>query len=238
VTWTIVERSAVVVRAGSIGGHSVPVASTEDQGSSRERDIERGSDRGLDRGSDRGSDRTSDRIPDGADDPGGTGDIDAAAADLRIELEIEARRRERWIRHRLSEEATLRGALAAAVGRDVAVQLLTGNRVSGTLAGVGSDVIEVRRRHGATWVSIESVTALEVAAALPAAGPPIDGTSMVEVLCDLVDSRTEVLLTLAGGTAIRGELRSVGAVATVDTGPGGRTAYVPVAAVVSVAAPI
>lgn len=203
------------------------MAPTEDQGSSAERDRERGRGRGREGEHERGGDDDGTRI-DG---------IDAAAADLRIELEIEARRRERWIRHRLSEEATLGGALAAAVGRDIAVQVVTGDRVSGTLAVVGSDVVEVRRRHGSTWVSIESVTALEVGEALPAAGPPVDGKSMVEVLCDLVDERTEVVLTLAGGTAIRGEMRAVGAVATVDTGPGGRTAYVPVAAVVSVTTP-
>ena len=188
-------------------GHSVLVAPTEDQGSN------------------------------GAEqDPPGPG-IDAEAADLRIELEIEARRRERWIRHRLTEEATLTGALTAALGRDVAVQVVTGDRVSGNLVVVGSDVIEVRRRHGVTWVSIEAVTALEVGEALPAAGPPVDGASMVEVLCDLVEDRTEVVLTLAGGTAVRGEVLAVGSVATIDTGLGGRTTYVPVAAVVSVTRP-
>ena len=193
-----------------MSGHSVPVAPTEDQGS---------------------SDHTGSGAT--ADGP----DLDVEAADLRIELEIEARRRERWIRHRLTEEATLSGALAAALDRDVAVQVMTGDRVSGRLAVVGSDVIEVRRRHGCTWVSIEAVTALEVGSALPAAGPPLDGVSMVEVLCDLVADRTEVVLTLAGGTSIRGELLAVGAVATVDTGPGGRTAYVPVGAIVSVTRP-
>lgn len=182
-----------------MGGHSVLVAPTEDQGSN--------------------------------------GDLDAAAADLRIELEIEARRRERWIRHRLTEEATLSGALAAAVGRDVAVQVVTGDRVSGRLAVVGSDVIEVRRRHGVTWVSLEAVTALEVGEPIPASGPPLDGASMVEVLCDLVEDRTEVVLTLAGGTAVRGDVLAVGSVATIDTGPGGRTTYVPVAAIVSVTRP-
>jgi hypothetical protein len=188
-------------------GHSVPVAPTEDQGSHA-----------------------------AGPGPEGTG-IDAEAADLRIELEIEARRRERWIRHRLNEEATLGGALAAGVGREVAVQVATGDRVSGRLVLAGGDVVEIRRRGGATWVSVEAITALEVGEPLPAAGPPADGTSMVEVLCDLVEERSQVVLTLAGGTAVRGELLAVGAVATVDTGPGGRTTYVPVAAIVSVARP-
>lgn len=163
--------------------------------------------------------------------------IDAAAADLRIDLEIEARRRERWIRRRLSDEATLSGALAAAKGAEVAVQLITGDRVPGRLVSVGSDVIELRRRHGSTWVVIEAVTALEVGEPVPASGPALDGKSMVEVLCDLVGERTEVLLTLAGGTAVRGEVLAVGPVATIHTGPGGHTTYVPVAAVVSVTLP-
>jgi len=209
VTWTIVGRSSVVVREGSMSGHSVPVAPTEHQGSSADE---------------------TDPLAD-------TSGLDAAAADLRVELEIEARRRERWIRHRLTEEATLAGALSAAVGRDVAVQVVTGDRVSGTLDVVGSDVVSLRRRHACTWVSIDAVTALEVGEALPAAGPPPDGASMVEVLCDLAERRTDVVLTLAGGTAIRGELIAVGSVATVDTGPGGRTAYVPLAAIVSVISP-
>lgn len=161
-------------------------------------------------------------------------DIDAAAAELRVELEVEARRRRRWIRRQLSDEATLAGALSAAVGQDVAVQLLTGDRMSGRLAEVGADVVELRRRHASTWVALDAVTALEVAAALAASGPPGRGASMVDVLCDLVEHRSEVVLTLVGGTSIRGELVAVGDVATLDTGPGGRTAYVPVPSIVSV----
>ena len=43
------------------------------------------------------------------EEPSRIPDLDAAAADLRIDLEVESRRRERWIRHRLAEEATLAG---------------------------------------------------------------------------------------------------------------------------------
>ena len=49
---------------------------------------------------------------------------------------------------------------------------------------------------------------------------------MDEVLDGLAEERTEVVLTLDGGTSVRGGV-AVGTVATVDTGPGGRTAYVP-----------
>lgn len=167
-------------------------------------------------------------------DEGAPDGFETAAAELRIDLEIEARRRERWIRHRLNEEATLRGALGAALGEEVAVQLTTGDRVSGRLASLGSDVVELRRRHGATWIAIEALTVLEVAAPLRASGPPGAGSSMVEVLCDLVEHRRVVVFTLAGGTSISGELLAVGDLATVDIGPAGRTAYVPLAAIVSV----
>ena len=128
------------------------------------------------------------------EEPSRIPDLDAAAADLRIDLEVESRRRERWIRHRLAEEATLAGALAAAVGHEVPV-------------------------------------------ALPAAGPALDGARMDEVLDALAEERTEVVLTLDGGTSVRGVLVAVGTVATVDTGPGGRTAYVPLSAIVSVTRP-
>ena len=171
------------------------------------------------------------------EEPSRIPDLDAAAADLRIDLEVESRRRERWIRHRLAEEATLAGALAAAVGHDVAVQVLTGDRVAGVLAVVGTDVIEMRRHHGTTWVSIDAVTALEVPVTLPAAGPALDGAHMDEVLDALAEERTEVVLTLDGGTSVRGVLVAVGTVATVDTGPGGRTAYIPLSAIVSVTRP-
>ncbi len=170
----------------------------------------------------------------GGSDATPDGELEVEAADLHIQLEIEARRRERWIRHRLSEEATLGGVLSAAIDEEVAVQLLTGDRASGRLVAVGSDVIELRRRHARTWVATAAVAALEVGARLAAAGPPTSKVSMLGVLGDLVEHRTEVLLTLAGGTSIHGEMLAVGDIATVGTGPGDRTAYVPVAAIVTI----
>ncbi len=74
---------------------------------------------------------------------------------------------------------------------------------AGVFAVVGNDVIEMRRHHGTTWVSIDAVTALEVPVALPAAGPALDGARMDEVLDGLAEERTEVVLTLDGGNARR-----------------------------------
>lgn len=157
--------------------------------------------------------------------------VERFAADVRVDMEVRARRRERWIRQQLAEEATLAGALAAAVGHDVALQVVTGDRISGELTEVGDDVVEVRRRQLATWVATDAVAALEVGAPLPAAGPSPAGRTMREVLTDLCGGRVEVVLTLVGGTALRGEIVAVGEVATVRTGPAGRTAYAALSAV-------
>jgi hypothetical protein len=67
---------------------------------------------------------------------------------------------------------------------------------------------------------------MEVGAAVPAAEPRPTGVTLLEVLVDLSAERAEVVLTLVGGTAIRGILVAAGEVATVRTGPSGRTAYV------------
>ena len=161
----------------------------------------------------------------------GADGVERFAADVRVDMEVRARRRERWMRQQLAGEATLAGALGAAVGRDVALQVVTGDRIAGELSEVGEDVVEVRRRHLTTWVATDAVAALEVADAVPAAGPATGGRTMCDVLTDLCGERAEVLLTLVGGAALRGELVAVGDVATVRTGPGGRTAYAAVAAV-------
>jgi small nuclear ribonucleoprotein (snRNP)-like protein len=165
------------------------------------------------------------------DGDGDGGDVERFAADVRVDLEVQARRRERWIRQRLAEEATLAGALAASLGREVALQVVTGDRIAGELVQVGADVVEVVRRQLTVWVATDAIAALEVSASVPAAGPATSGVSMLEVLTDLSGERSEVVLTLVGGTVLRGELVAVGDVATVRTGPGGRTAYASLAAV-------
>jgi hypothetical protein len=161
-------------------------------------------------------------FPDGVDD---------LVADLRVDLEVAARRRERWMRQRLTSEATMAGALLASVGQLVALQAVTGDRVAGVLEQVGTDVVEVRRRHAITWVAMEAIASMEVDGTVPAAGPASTGATLVEALSDLCDDRAEVVLTLLGGSALRGELVAVGDVATIRTGPGGRTAYASVGAV-------
>ncbi len=163
--------------------------------------------------------------------------VERFVADVRVDMEVRARRRERWIRQQLAEEATLAGALAAAVGQEIALQVVTGDRIAGDLCEAGEDVVQVVRRHLSTWVATDAVAALEVAGPLAAAGPPTGGRTMREVLTDLCGEGTEVVLTLVGGTALRGELLAVGEVATVSSGPGGRTAYAALSAVAFVSIP-
>lgn len=165
--------------------------------------------------------------------PGG-GDGSGLVAERRVDAEVARRRREHWIRRRLAEEATLSGALAAARGRDIAVQLTTGDRLSGVLAEVGSDVAELRRRHATDWVALHAVAAVETPRALTGDTPAVDGASLLEVLVDLAADRRDVTLLLVGGTTVRGELLSAGELATVRTGPDGRTALVPVGAIACV----
>ena len=159
------------------------------------------------------------------DGPASADGVDLFATEVRVDMEVAARRRERWIRQRFAQDATLAGALSASVGQDVALQAVTGDRIAGELAQVGADVVQMCRRHLTVWVAIDAIAALELATSVPAAGPAPTGTTLIEVLTDLVDERAEVVLTLVGGTAVRGVLAAVGDVATVRTGPGGRVAY-------------
>jgi small nuclear ribonucleoprotein (snRNP)-like protein len=166
--------------------------------------------------------------PEGLDSADG---VERFVADVRVDMEVAARRRERLIRDRLVQDSTIQGALMASIGQEVAVQAVTGDRITGELAQVGLDVVQVCRRHLTVWVAIGAIAAFEVPKPVPAAGPGGSGVTLFEVMTELVDDRAEVLLTLVGGTAVRGELVAVGDVATLRTGPGGRTAYASVAAV-------
>jgi len=176
--------------------------------------------------------------------------LDVEVADLRIEAEVEARRRERWIRDRLRADATLVGALTSAIDLDVTVHLRTGTRLTGRVVAVGTDVVGINTDVVAvgtdvvgiktdvdlTWVALGAVTAVEAAAVLPAAGPGAEATSMDEVLHDLAERRAEVTMETAGQTPIRGTLVAAGELATVESRTGGRTSYVPVAAIVTIRA--
>lgn len=166
--------------------------------------------------------------------PVDVGQVEVEAADLRIELEVEARRRERWIRDRLRSDATILGALAAAGDTDVSLRLVTGERLTGRPADVGTDVVGLHHHRGITWVAIDAICALDVPAPLPAAGPHSGRLTLVDVLCDLAAERADVVVDLEGGTAIHGELLAMGEVATISNGPGSSVAYVPVPAVVAV----
>jgi hypothetical protein len=155
---------------------------------------------------------------------------DGFLADAVADAAIEERRREHWLRHRLAEAATLHGALGGAVGAEVRLDLVTGDRLSGPLLAAGSDVLAVVVAGRITWVSLPAVVAVEVAAPVPAAGPAPGGVTMAEALAELVDTGP-VRVGLLGGTVLGGEVVAVGEALTLRDA-GGRTAYASVDAVV------
>lgn len=144
--------------------------------------------------------------------------------DLSTELEVEARRRERWIRRRLSDEATVRGVLAAATTDEATLHLLSGERTSGRITSVGSDVVGIRSQRGVMLIHLAAIAVVEAPSTLPAAAPAAGGTSMLEVLYELLEHRTEAILSLVSEASVRGALLAVDELATVatDRGGGGR----------------
>lgn len=168
------------------------------------------------------------------DRPEGADGADAFAAQLAAEAAIDERRREHVLRHRLAEAATLHGALCGAVGNEVRLALVTGERLAGALLAAGSDVLAVSVGEAITWVALPAVVAVEVGEPVPAAGPAPGGVTMGEALCDLVDAGP-VRMGLLGGTVLRGGIVAVGEAVTVREDRGA-TGYASLDAVVWVAA--
>ena len=156
-----------------------------------------------------------------------------------------ARSRERWLRQQAAEDARFAGVLVDLAERALPVTVATtaGPVVRGRLAAVASDFVAVvPSGEGAggratlvqlgavAWVRPEPGRRGGEAAAERAA--PGQGT-LAAALARLADDRPRVTVTTAGGAALTGELRSVGA-DVVTLRMDGRpppTAYLPLAAV-------
>lgn len=169
--------------------------------------------------------------------PVGPASVEELLADALVEDAVEGRRRERWLRRRLAEEASVAGALSGAVGTQVLVHLLSGQRLRGVVGWVGHDVVELAPAPGTAqrcWVALAAVAGVEADHPLAAAGPPTADRTLAEVLTDLCDSGLTVVVGLLGGSEVSGELTSVGDTLGVR-GPGGRRwAYLSPGAVASV----
>ena len=153
--------------------------------------------------------------PEEVEDPGEVFDeaeAEQLLAQARIDEAVEARRRERWMRQRFVESASIAGLLLGAVGRRVGLHLVTGDLTYGTIAWVGIDVVEVEGAHSPRWIALAAIDGVESLESLAGSGPPPDPGSATfsEVLVDLVAERTAVCITLRSGFKVGGELRSVG----------------------------
>ncbi len=165
--------------------------------------------------------------------PPGGGDADRFLADLRADEAAHARRRERWLRRSLAEEASLAGILDGARGRTVTLELRGGDRVTGEIVGTGDDAVLVLRADGrSVWITRRSVAVVEAAGPLPGQAPADEARRLVEVLADLAQEGTRVQVRLDGGGEVAGEVVAVGEVLTLRDGPAGTMRYVPLDAVV------
>lgn len=142
-------------------------------------------------------------------------DLDAWLAGLRAGEDAGARRRERWLEQQVSEEASFHGVLVdlAEHGRSVALETVAGSRPL-ELRGVGIDFCAGVDRG--RWILLPLRT---LAAVRPAGGGrespggsragAIDAT-LLEAMADLLGERPRLVVAVASGEQLVGELRSIG----------------------------
>jgi hypothetical protein len=165
-------------------------------------------------------------------EPVGHGFDDALArfaADVRAEGAVDARRRERWLRHQAAEEASLVATCwnLAEVGAVVSVTLRSGRARTGSLRVIGADfVVMVDPAGREHLMPLAAVTALgplgpegeragtaarERAEGEPTGRPRRAGARLAEVLAALAGDRALVRLHADGlARPVVGELHSVG----------------------------
>lgn len=144
---------------------------------------------------------------------------DAFVAEERVDDAVADRRRERWSRERRAEATTLRDALRGSTGSVCTLHLCTGDRATGTVVAVGSDVVELDAAHGdRSWIALVGIVAAEVEPGRRATGSAGDAMSLASVLEDLRAERAVVALTLDGGTVLSGEVTASGDAVTLAHG--------------------
>jgi hypothetical protein len=165
--------------------------------------------------------------------------LEAWAADARVREAADARARERWLRSAAAHDATFVGVLVdlAEAGTTAVVRTTTSRRHRGVVRAVTEECAVLR-----TDALGDVVLALTgIAEVRPEHGARSDGTrrapldlTLAEVLDRLAPDRPRVGMTLAGGEALAGELRTVGrdVVTLLLDGQPRSTAYVRVGAIV------
>lgn len=143
------------------------------------------------------------------------------AAEERVGVAAQARRKERWLRQQAAETATLAGLLVDLAERRAQVTLTVGTRrVSGRLAGVGRDACAASEASGgAAIVALDHLVAVHVASpggrgagSEPPSGrrPPQGPWGLVDALAALAAERSRVRLALASGELLTGDLLGAG----------------------------
>ena len=154
---------------------------------------------------------------------GGHGGVDDLGDDpaewlseLRRRGAIDERRRQRWLETAMHESATMAELLRelAATQADVVVETSAGGRHAGSISLVGVDVVVVSNGGRSTVVTLAAVaavrstrhrqrrTGVDVAAGVD--------VTLLELLADRLDDRPDLVVTVAGGQRITGQLATVG----------------------------
>lgn len=151
--------------------------------------------------------------------------------DVRAEAAVASRERQRVLEQVQRESATLLGVLSdlAEQRRQVHVRLDTGATVVGGVDLLGHDVVGA----GGSWLRLDAIRVVRAtgdgAARDHAVVADVD---LAGVLTRLVDDRPRLVLFVAGGEPVRGELLAAGDdVITVRLDGGREVAYVPIAAI-------
>lgn len=145
-------------------------------------------------------------------------DVDAWAGDERAQAAADARARERWLRRQAAESATLVGVLVELAERAALTVIALGNgrRHRGVITSVGRDhaVLDVER-GGRVLIAVHAITSVRptvpVAVGEAGAARPAPTARLADTLADVAAERRRVVLGLAGGELVTGELRSVAA---------------------------
>jgi hypothetical protein len=133
----------------------------------------------------------------------------------RVQMAVEGRRRERWLRERRAEQVSLHAALRCSIGEPADLHLRSGAELKGRVEVVGVDVVALATPAGSQWVALRAVAAVELARPPREAEAAGWQPTLVEVLEELRGAGATVSIAVEGGALLRGELVAVGEAVTL-----------------------
>jgi hypothetical protein len=161
--------------------------------------------------------------------------LEAWLADLQVEAAAQARARAAWLERQAHEEATLVGVLVDLAEREraVVIDTIPGRRHQGFVRVVGQDFLGVRTQRNvdvlvryAAIASVQPAPREHGSAGDRVIAPVL---SFGEALASLTGNGARVIAHPLGGSALQGELRSVGRDLLALRLDDRRLAYVPLA---------